>query len=112
VTLISDGGITVTGSGSMNLTAPTSGPYNGVLLFQPSGDSSAMALTGSGGSTIQGILYAPSSKLTLTGSGSMTVSLDIIVDALSVTGSGSVTDTNYAAVTNTNTALSKLVMVE
>ena len=112
VTFISDGSTTITGSGSMSLTAPTSGPYNGVLVFQPSGDTNPVALTGSGGSTIQGILYAPSSKLTLTGSGSMTVSLDIIVDSLSVTGSGSITDTNYAAVTNTNTGLSKLVMVE
>lgn len=112
VTLISDGSTTITGSGSMSLTAPTSGPYNGVLVFEPSGDTSAVKLTGSGGAKLQGIVYAPSAPLTLTGSGSMNVSLDIIVDSLSVTGSGSITDTNYAAVTNTNTALSKLVMVE
>jgi len=50
--------------------------------------------------------------MTLTGSGSMTVSLDIIVDSLSLTGSGSITDTNYAVVTNPNSVLGKLAMVE
>ncbi len=112
VTFYTEGSSTVTGSGSEVLTAPTSGPYDGVLFYQPSSDTNAMSLTGSGGSTIQGILYAPGAALTLTGSGSMTVSLDIIVDSLSVTGSGSVTDTNYAVVTNPGSVLSKLVMVE
>jgi hypothetical protein len=112
VTFYTQGGTTVTGSGSMDLTAPTSGAYSGVLFFQPSTDSSAVALTGSGGATVQGILYAPGSALTLTGSGSLTVSLDIIVDSLSVTGSGSITDTNYAVAVNPNSVLGKLVLVE
>lgn len=112
VTFYTQGSTTIQGSGSMNLTAPTSGTYSGVLLYQPPTDSGAVQLTGSGGDKVQGILYAPDSTLTLTGSGSMTVSLDIIVDSLKVSGSGSITDTNYATVTNTNSVLSKLVMVE
>jgi Putative Flp pilus-assembly TadE/G-like len=110
VTFYTKGSMAVTGSGNMNLTAPTSGTYSGVLFYQPSGN--AVALTGSAGANIQGIVYAPKSALTLTGSGSMTVSLDIVVDSLSVTGSGSITDTNYAVVTNPNSVLGKLVMVE
>jgi hypothetical protein len=96
----------------MNLTAPTSGAYSGVLIYQPSSDTHTIALTGSGGDKIQGILYAPAAPLTLTGSGSMNVSLDMIVDTMTVTGSGSITDTNYAVLTNPNSILSKLVMVE
>lgn len=112
VTFYTQGSDTLTGSGNMNLTAPTSGTYNGVLIYQPSSDASAMSITGSGGDNITGILYAPAAQLTLTGSGSLHVSLDMIVDTLKVTGSGSVVDTNYSAVTNTNSVLSKLVMVE
>ncbi len=96
----------------MDLTAPTSGPENGILFFQSRTDSEPLSLSGSGGATIQGIVYAPYAALTLSGSGSMTVSLDIIVDSLSESGSGSLTDTNYAVVTNTNSPLGKLVMVE
>ena len=112
VSFYTQGATTVTGSGNMDLTAPTSGADNGILFFQSRTDSDAMSITGSGGDVIQGIVYAPDAPLTLTGSGSMSVSLDIIVDSLNVTGSGSVTDTNYAAVTNTNSPLGKLVMVE
>ena len=112
VTFYTLGSDTLTGSGNMNLTAPTSGTYNGVLIYQPSTDASAMSITGSGGDKIQGILYAPGAPLTLTGSGSLTVSLDIIADTIKVTGSGSVTDTNYSAVTNTGSVLSKLVLAE
>ena len=71
-----------------------------------------MAITGSGGDVIQGIVYAPDASLTLTGSGSLNSSMDIIVDSLSVTGSGSITNTNYAVVTNDDSPLGKLVMVE
>jgi Putative Flp pilus-assembly TadE/G-like len=112
VTFYTQGTTTVTGSSSLSLTAPTSGTYSGILFFQSRSDTSALSITGSSGSTIQGILYAPAAALTLTGSGTMTVSLDIIVDSLTETGSGSVNVTNYAVVTNTNSVLGKTVMVE
>ncbi|HMG86102.1 MAG TPA: pilus assembly protein TadG-related protein [Terracidiphilus sp.] len=112
ITFYTEGSTTVTGSGNMNLTAPTSGTYNGVLFFQSRTDSSAFKLTGSGGDKIQGILYAPDSPLTLTGSGSMNVSLDMITDSMTVTGSGSIKDTNYSVVVNPNSVLSKLALVE
>jgi Flp pilus assembly protein TadG len=112
VTFYTEGGTTISGSGSMNLTAPTSGAYNGILLYQPSGDASAISIAGAGGATIRGIVYAPTAPLSLSGSGSMNISTDLIVGSLNLSGSGSITDTNYAVVTNTGTALSKIVMVE
>lgn len=112
ITFYTLGADTLTGSGNMNLQAPTTGTYNGVLIYQPSSDTSGMSITGSGGDSIKGILYAPTAPLTLTGSGSLNVSLDMIVDRMTVTGSGSITDTNYAVVTNPSSVLSKLVMVE
>ena len=112
VTFYTEGSTTLTGSGNMNLTAPTSGTYNGVLVFQARSDSDAMSITGSGGDKIQGILYAPAAPLTLTGSGSLNVSLDMITDSLSVTGSGSIVDTNYSVITNPSSVLSRLALVE
>jgi hypothetical protein len=112
ITFYTQGATTLTGSGNMNLSAPTSGTYNGVLVFQARSDSSAMSITGSGGDSIKGILYAPAAPLTLTGSGSLNVSLDLIADSITETGSGSITDTNYAVVTNPNSVLSRLALVE
>ena len=56
VTFYTEGGTTISGSGSMNLTAPTTGTYNGILLYQPSGDASGISISGSGGATIRGIV--------------------------------------------------------
>ena len=112
ITFYTEGSTTLTGSGNMNLSAPTSGTYNGVLAFQARSDTSAMAITGSGGDHIQGILYAPNAPVTLTGSGSLNVSLDMITDSLTETGSGSINDTNYSVVTNPNSVLSRLALVE
>ena len=113
-TFYAEGATTITGSSNLNLTAPTSGTYNGMLLFQSRTDSSAVSITGSSSSTIQGIVYASDSPLTLTGSGTMTVSLDIISDSITETGSGMIDVTNYADVTNTSSVLAatKLVMAE
>lgn len=112
-TFYTEGSTTVTGSSNLKLTAPTSGTYDGMLLFQSRTDSNAVAITGSSGSTVQGIVYAPDSPLTLTGSGTMTVSLDVIADSITETGSGQIDVTNYANTTNTNSVLAaKLVMVE
>ena len=60
ITFYTEGSTTLTGSGNMNLSAPTSGTYNGVLAFQARSDTRTMAITGSrGGDHIKGILYAP-----------------------------------------------------
>jgi hypothetical protein len=71
-----------------------------------------MAITGSGGDDLQGIVYAPAAALTLTGSGNVTVSLDVIVDSMNITGTGTITLTNYAVIDNPNSVLDKLAMVE
>jgi Flp pilus assembly protein TadG len=110
VTFFTAGSNTVTGNGNMNLAAPTSGTYSGLLFYQSS--NSAVSITGNGGDDLQGILYAPTAAVTLTGNGNLNVSLDIISDSMSIQGNGSTTLTNYAAATNTNSVLSKLVMVE
>ncbi len=115
------GEIDVQGSGSMSLVAPTTGTYNGVLFFQSRTAGSTAELTGSGSETVNGIFYAPNASFTLSGSGSWNVSLDVIVDSVSDSGSGSINITDYAASVNASSVLgtnygtaitAKMVMVE
>jgi hypothetical protein len=81
------GSASLSGSGALNVSAPTSGTYNGILFFEDPSDSHAMTITGSGSSNIQGIFYAPSAALSMTGSSGANISADLVVGSLSMTGS-------------------------
>jgi len=109
---IASGSNTVVGNGNMNLSAPTSGPYSGLLYYEPLSNNNGVSLTGNGGDNVQGIMYMPGAPVTLAGNGNLTVSLDLIADSISSTGNGSITLTNYAAIDNESSVLSKLAMVE
>ncbi|MHC5544727.1 hypothetical protein ACYOEI_41370, partial [Singulisphaera rosea] len=81
------GAFTVSGSGTVSLTSPSSGSYAGVLLFQDRGNTAGVSISGSGVVGSSGTLYAPSAMLTLSGSGRIT--LPLIVDKLTLSGSAS-----------------------
>ena len=49
---------------TMNLTAPTTGSYAGMLVFQPSSNSSSSNLNASGSSNVAGAIYLPTGTLT------------------------------------------------
>jgi hypothetical protein len=112
VTFFTGGSTTISGNGNMNLSAPISGEYSGVLISQSASDSNAMSIAGNGGASVKGIISAPGAQVTLTGNGNLNVSLDLISDSLVIAGNGSITMTNYAAIDNTNSVLGKLAMVE
>jgi Flp pilus assembly protein TadG len=87
-----NGSLSLTGSGALNLTAPTSGPYSGVLFFEDPSDTKPMNVTGSAGTTLTGIFYAPSAALSLTGSSGAIFNAAVVTYTLSITGSGSLNE--------------------
>lgn len=65
---IARGGVTIGATQTVHLTAPTTAPYAGVLMFQPTSNTSPAAITGSGGgSYVEGALYFPNATLNLAG---------------------------------------------
>lgn len=113
VTFYTKSSTSVAGGSNLSLTAPTSGTYSGVLFFQARNDNSSLTVSGGGGTTVQGILYAPAASVTLSGGSSgTTMALDIVSDTLTVTGSGTFSNSNYAVDTNPNSVLSKTILVE
>jgi hypothetical protein len=113
VTFYTEGSTSIQGGSNLALTAPTSGTYSGILLFQARNDSQTLSIAGGSGSTVEGILYAPTAAVTLSGSSSgTTMSLDIVCDTLAVTGNGTFTNSNYAEDVNHNSVLSKTILVE
>ena len=60
VTLFMTGGIIGAGNVGLNITAPTSGTYDGMALWLQRGDSTGLTLSGNSTTSFNGILYAPS----------------------------------------------------
>jgi hypothetical protein len=80
--------VTITG-GTFNLSAPTSGTYQGMVIFQARNAGNVpVAITGPGGSQMIGCVYAPSSPVQVTGAGFAIVGSEFIADTLTVTGAG------------------------
>jgi Flp pilus assembly protein TadG len=87
-----NGSLSLTGSGALNLTAPTSGPYSGILFFEDPSDTQPMSISGSTGTTLTGIFYAPSAALSLTGSSGAIFNADVVTNTLTISGTGSLNE--------------------
>ena len=63
----------LTGNGSLNLQAPTTGPYAGILIFGSRAQTGlTYAISGNTGSTTQGAIYAPTSAISFSGNSNTT----------------------------------------
>lgn len=82
------GSLTIEGGGTINLTPPTSGPYQGLLIYQDPNNNSPLYLTGGGELSLTGTIYAPSATLQLQGNSTATTSLNSIIDVGGVTAKG------------------------
>lgn len=92
----SPGGIAINGNMTVNLTAPTSGPYRGLVLYQDRGITSPPGATFNGGSGMdfQGSIYLPNNQASYSG-GSTTSITALVVDTVTFTGTSYFgTDTN------------------
>jgi len=94
---IQGGGISMAGP-TVTLSPPSSGPWEGVTIFEDRSDSSAVSLAGAT-NTINGLIYTPKANLSVAGgSGSQT---SLICNSFTAAGNFSITggsaQTNYGA---------------
>jgi hypothetical protein len=84
-------------------TAPDLGAYDGIAIYQASGDGSAIQIQGGSTSYIGGALYAPSAAISLANGSSMTNPIGgIVASSLTMAGGGTLNvtnDTNEGALT-------------
>jgi hypothetical protein len=80
------GAINLAGNGKIGLTPSATGTYAGILFFQPSANTSTIALSGNAISIPGGVTYAPGALLTLSGNGQAQGAF--IVDAINISGNG------------------------
>jgi Flp pilus assembly protein TadG len=103
-----NGSVSLTGTGGLNLQAPCTGTssctsaYDGILFYQDPLDTNSMKIAGSSSAVIKGIVYAPGASLSLSGSAGSQFYMNMIVNALSISGNNALL--NYSDV-NSNTPL-------
>lgn len=90
VTFYTTGATQISGSKVLRVSAPTFGTYNGLLFFQSRSDSKAINFSGSAGSDVQGIFYAPKAPMTYSGSSQGTFNVDLVVDSVAFSGSANI----------------------
>jgi hypothetical protein len=90
VTFYTTGATLVSGNRVLTISAPTSGTYNGLLFFQSRSDYSEMSFSGSDGSDVQGIIYAPKATLAYSGSRQGTFQIALVVDSVSISGTANI----------------------
>lgn len=103
------GSVSISGGGILNLKAPTSGPFNGILFYEDRSDTQSGLISGGANSTLQGIIYFPNAGLTLSGGTDSQTYASIIAGSLSFSG-GTVLE-NYSIV-NPATPLTAPRLVE
>jgi hypothetical protein len=87
--------LNVAGNISLNLSAPSSGPYAGLLFMQDPLNTLAANIVGNSGAVLAGNLYFPQSNLTLTGnSGTAIPTGSVVAQKVSVVGNTQFTMTN------------------
>ncbi|HLZ79401.1 MAG TPA: Tad domain-containing protein [Sphingomonas sp.] len=91
--------VSINGSATLNLTAPTSGTYSGVLMYQDrravdSGGSNANQINGNASSTLQGAFYFPSQQMTFNGTYGMTTKcVQIVAKDITFSGNSKIDNT-------------------
>jgi hypothetical protein len=85
------------GGATINLSAPTSGPFEGLLLFLPEGNTNEVEINGNSGSTFTGTILAPSASVSINGSGGVTgLNSQVIGYTVNLSGTSNTT-INYNA---------------
>jgi hypothetical protein len=90
VTFYMQGGALIVGSNTVvNLSAPTTGNTQGVLVYQPVGNTNQFIMNGSSAGSWAGMLYVPGTTLIVDG-GKITNSLMIVADDLLFNGTSGI----------------------
>lgn len=85
--------IQVSGDGTLRLTAPTSGPYKGVSIFQDRAVSLELQMSGNGTTHIGGVVYAPAALVSVSGNGTVSTNSlggGYVVNTLKVSGDSAI----------------------
>jgi hypothetical protein len=83
--------INISGNASVNLSAQTSGMYEGIVFFQARTATTQVSISGNASLVMAGIFYAPKAKISVSGNGLLQMvgsNSELIAADLIVSGNG------------------------
>ena len=83
---VNSGSFTISNGAVLNLSAPSSGSYSGLLFYQDPTDTESDSFVGGSSGVLNGIFYLPNANLTFQNGNSSTFSTDLIVGSLAMSG--------------------------
>ena len=93
---------------NVNLTAPSSGTYNGAVVFQDPADTQAISIQGGSNTSFNGAIYAPSSNVTLGNGSGSAIDADLVAKTLTMNGGGTLNSTAAANLGTLSISVSKV----
>jgi hypothetical protein len=82
------GSLSMSGGSSLQITGYPSSPYQGIAIWQPRSNTSTMNFSGgSNGTSVGGLVYAPTATVAAAGNGTVVVG-SIIAGAITGSGGG------------------------
>ncbi len=85
-----NGAVKTNGNANLSLSAPTEGPYAGMLFWSSQTNTSSHSFNGNGLTDLNGFLYFPRGDLTFNGNnGTSSTCLRIVADTIKMTGNSS-----------------------
>jgi Flp pilus assembly protein TadG len=96
--LTGNGQLTIDNGASFNLSAPTSGTYDGILFYQDRSDSKSASIQGGASESLKGILYFPDAALSIGNGSSSTFYSPIVANTLTIVGGSTFNEDDYATI--------------
>jgi len=75
-------------------TAPSLGAYNGILVYQPASNTTAMAIAGGATAYMSGAIDVPGATVTMSNGSGSTITSSIVAQTLTVTGGATINSTS------------------
>jgi hypothetical protein len=104
--------LNMAGTPTVNLTAPSSGQYAGILFYQDPNDTVGPMITGNASSTYDGVLYFPTANVTFQGNSSIGDVAIVIADALTLSGHPTVNLQGVAGLPSGVSVITNAMLVE
>jgi hypothetical protein len=106
--LVGTASLVIDNGANVNLTAPSSGTYSGILVFQDSADTAALSIQGGSNTSFNGAIYAPSSNVTLGNGSGTAIDADLVAKTLTMNGGGTLSSTATSNFGTLNISVAKL----